>query len=125
MQAMDNHHLVVIGGGFAGLQLVNDLKGTPTRITLIDRRNHHLFQPLLYQVATTLLATSEIAWPIRSLYRDRPDYRHSASGFPRILDRRMARPRGNAQAPSPFVELPLRSERISSCDAVTKNRTVV
>lgn len=39
----------------------------------MDRRNHHLFQPLLYQVATTLLATSEIAWPIRSLYRDRPE----------------------------------------------------
>lgn len=70
---MDEHHLVVVGGGFAGLQLVNDLKGVPIRITLIDRRNHHLFQPLLYQVATTLLATSEIAWPIRSLYRDRPE----------------------------------------------------
>lgn len=70
---MTEHHLVVVGGGFAGLQLVNDLKGAPVRITLIDRRNHHLFQPLLYQVATTLLATSEIAWPIRSLYRDRPE----------------------------------------------------
>lgn len=70
---MQEHHVVVIGGGFAGLQLINDLKGAPVRITLIDRRNHHLFQPLLYQVATTLLATSEIAWPIRSLYRDRPE----------------------------------------------------
>ncbi|MCA1407988.1 NAD(P)/FAD-dependent oxidoreductase [Ensifer sp. IC3342] len=69
----DNHHLVVVGGGFGGLQLVNDLRGTPVRITLIDKRNHHLFQPLLYQVATTLLATSEIAWPIRNLYRDRPE----------------------------------------------------
>ncbi len=48
-------------------------KGAPVRITLIDRRNHHLFQPLLYQVATTLLATSEIAWPIRSFFRDRPE----------------------------------------------------
>jgi len=70
---MKQHHVVVVGGGFAGLQLINDLKGAPTRITLVDRRNHHLFQPLLYQVATTLLATSEIAWPIRSLYRDRPE----------------------------------------------------
>jgi NADH dehydrogenase len=70
---MQDHHVVVVGGGFAGLQLVNDLKGAPVRITLIDRRNHHLFQPLLYQVATTLLSTSEIAWPIRNLYRDRPD----------------------------------------------------
>jgi len=70
---MTDHHVVVVGAGFGGLQLVNDLKGAGVRITLIDRRNHHLFQPLLYQVATTILATSEIAWPIRQLYRDRPD----------------------------------------------------
>ena len=49
------------------------LAGAPVRITLIDRRNHHLFQPLLYQVATASLATSEIAWPIRYLLRDRPE----------------------------------------------------
>ncbi|MEZ2219205.1 NAD(P)/FAD-dependent oxidoreductase [Rhizobium sp. RCC_161_2] len=70
---MQDHHIVVVGGGFGGLQLANDLKGAPVRITLIDRRNHHLFQPLLYQVATTLLATSEIAWPIRNFFRDRPE----------------------------------------------------
>ncbi|MBP2236993.1 NADH dehydrogenase [Sinorhizobium kostiense] len=69
----EGHHVVVVGGGFGGLQLVHDLKGAPVRVTLIDRRNHHLFQPLLYQVATTVLATSEIAWPIRQLYRDRPE----------------------------------------------------
>ncbi|MBB3655461.1 NADH dehydrogenase [Rhizobium sp. BK650] len=70
---MSEHHVVVIGGGFGGLQLVNGLKGAGVKITLIDRRNHHLFQPLLYQVATTILSTSEIAWPIRHLYADRPD----------------------------------------------------
>lgn len=70
---MQNHHVVVVGGGFGGLQVVHGLKGAPVRITLIDRRNHHLFQPLLYQVATTALATSEIAWPIRRLYRDRAE----------------------------------------------------
>ncbi len=70
---MQEHHVVVVGGGFGGLQVVHGLKGAPVRITLIDRRNHHLFQPLLYQVATTALATSEIAWPIRRLYRDRPE----------------------------------------------------
>ncbi|MDO9418762.1 NAD(P)/FAD-dependent oxidoreductase [Pararhizobium sp.] len=70
---MNGHHIVVIGGGFGGLQLVNGLKGAGVRITLIDRRNHHLFQPLLYQVATTVLSTSEIAWPIRRLYADRPE----------------------------------------------------
>ena len=70
---MTKHRIVVVGGGFGGIQTVHGLKGTGAEITLIDRRNHHLFQPLLYQVATTLLATSEIAWPIRRLYRDRPD----------------------------------------------------
>ena len=70
---MQPHHIVVVGAGFAGLQLVRDLKGAPVQITLIDRRNHHLFQPLLYQVATTILATSEIAWPIRRLFRNRPE----------------------------------------------------
>ncbi|MDX3925215.1 MAG: NAD(P)/FAD-dependent oxidoreductase [Shinella sp.] len=69
----ESHHVVIVGGGFGGLQLASDLKGAPVRITLVDRRNHHLFQPLLYQVATTVLATSEIAWPIRRLFRDRPE----------------------------------------------------
>jgi len=67
------HHLVVVGAGFGGLQLVRDLRGAGLRTTLIDQRNHHLFQPLLYQVATTILATSEIAWPIRRLFRERAD----------------------------------------------------
>ncbi|AUH35130.1 NAD(P)/FAD-dependent oxidoreductase [Paracoccus tegillarcae] len=69
----NGRHIVVVGAGFAGLQFIKDLKGAGVRITLIDQRNHHLFQPLLYQVATTLLATSEIAWPIRRLFRDRDD----------------------------------------------------
>lgn len=72
---MTRNRIVVVGAGFAGLQLVHDLKGAPADITIIDRRNHHLFQPLLYQVATTLLATSEIAWPIRRLFRNRPEVR--------------------------------------------------
>lgn len=70
---MSAHHVVIVGAGFAGLKLAHDLKGAPVRITIIDQRNHHLFQPLLYQVATTLLATSEIAWPIRRLFRNRPE----------------------------------------------------
>lgn len=67
------HHIVVIGAGFGGLETVCRLKGKNTRITLIDRRNHHLFQPLLYQVATSSLSTSEIAWPIRHHFRKRPE----------------------------------------------------
>lgn len=69
----DRHRVVVVGAGFGGLELVGALAGAPVRITLIDRRNHHLFQPLLYQVATTSLATSEIAWPVRHLLRKRKD----------------------------------------------------
>jgi NADH dehydrogenase len=68
-----NHHVVVVGAGFGGLEAVHRLDGAPVRITVIDRRNHHLFQPLLYQAATASLSPSEIAWPIRHLLRNRPD----------------------------------------------------
>jgi NADH:ubiquinone reductase (H+-translocating) len=61
------HRVVIIGGGFGGLQVARHLASAPVRVTVIDRRNHHLFQPLLYQLATASLATSDIAWPIRSL----------------------------------------------------------
>ena len=67
------HHVVVVGAGFGGLEFTRALAGAPVRVTIIDRRNHHLFQPLLYQVATTSLATSEIAWPVRHLLRKRED----------------------------------------------------
>jgi NADH dehydrogenase len=67
------HRVVIVGAGFGGLECALGLKGAPVAITLVDRRNHHLFQPLLYQVATASLATSEIAWPIRYLLRDRPE----------------------------------------------------
>jgi NADH dehydrogenase len=67
------HRVVIVGAGFGGLQTAHRLAGAPVGITLLDRRNHHLFQPLLYQVATASLATSEIAWPIRYLLRDRSD----------------------------------------------------
>lgn len=67
------HRVVIVGAGFGGLEAAFGLAGAPVEITLIDRRNHHLFQPLLYQVATASLATSEIAWPIRYLLRDRPE----------------------------------------------------
>jgi NADH dehydrogenase len=67
------HRVVIVGAGFGGLETAFRLAGAPVEITVVDRRNHHLFQPLLYQVATASLATSEIAWPIRHLLRDRPD----------------------------------------------------
>jgi NADH:quinone reductase (non-electrogenic) len=67
------HRVVIVGAGFGGLECAYRLKGAPVSITVVDRRNHHLFQPLLYQVATASLATSEIAWPIRHLLSDRPE----------------------------------------------------
>lgn len=63
-------HVVVIGAGFAGLRVARDLKRAPVRVTIIDRKNHHLFQPLLYQVATAGLSATEIAKPIRSILRN-------------------------------------------------------
>ena len=67
------HRVVIVGAGFGGLETTYRLAGAPVSITLVDRRNHHLFQPLLYQVATASLATSEIAWPIRYLLRGRQE----------------------------------------------------
>src|SRR5581483_12444693 len=73
MATASPHRVVIVGAGFGGLETCYRLAGAPVTITMIDRRNHHLFQPLLYQVATASLATSEIAWPIRYLLRDRPE----------------------------------------------------
>ncbi|HVE78907.1 MAG TPA: NAD(P)/FAD-dependent oxidoreductase [Gemmatimonadaceae bacterium] len=62
-------HVVIVGGGFGGLYAARALKRAPVDVTLVDRTNHHLFQPLLYQVATATLAPSDIAAPIRWLLR--------------------------------------------------------
>ncbi|WP_243720281.1 NAD(P)/FAD-dependent oxidoreductase [Luteimonas aestuarii] len=62
-------HVVIVGGGFAGLWAVRALKSAPVRITLVDRGNHHLFQPLLYQVATAGLSAPDIAAPLRQILR--------------------------------------------------------
>ena len=62
-------HVVIVGGGFGGLYAARALAHRPVRVTLLDRRNHHLFQPLLYQVATAALNASDIAVPLRSVLR--------------------------------------------------------
>src|ERR1700735_3586904 len=59
--------VVIVGGGFGGLAAAKGLKQSPVNVLLIDRSNHHVFQPLLYQVATSVLAPGQIASPIRSL----------------------------------------------------------
>jgi NADH dehydrogenase FAD-containing subunit len=62
--------VVIVGGGFGGLATARSLKGAPLRVLLIDKTNHHLFQPLLYQVATAVLAPGQIASPIRGILRN-------------------------------------------------------
>src|SRR3954471_2289707 len=66
---MELPHVVILGGGFGGLDAARTLAGAPVRVTLIDRHNYHLFQPLLYQVATASLSPGDIASPIRWILR--------------------------------------------------------
>ena len=68
-------HVVIIGGGFGGLNAAKALRKAAVRVTLVDRRNHHLFQPLLYQVATATLSPGDIASPIRWILRHAPNTR--------------------------------------------------
>jgi NADH dehydrogenase len=63
------HQVVVVGGGFGGLQAVSKLRRAPVEVTLVDRRNFHLFQPLTYQVATGALSPGEIAYPLRAIFK--------------------------------------------------------
>jgi NADH:ubiquinone reductase (H+-translocating) len=65
--------VVIVGGGFGGLYAARAFKGAPVHVTIVDRRNHHLFQPLLYQVATAALNPADIAAPIRSVFRGWPN----------------------------------------------------
>jgi len=70
MQPVIKPHVVVVGAGFGGLQVVRGLKNAPLSVTLVDRNNYHLFQPLLYQVATAGVSANEIAYPLRSTLRN-------------------------------------------------------
>src|SRR5438876_7259827 len=70
---METKHVVVLGAGFGGLTFCQSFNHPAARITLVDRQNHHLFQPLPYQVATAGLSATEIAQPIRSILSDRPN----------------------------------------------------
>src|SRR5580692_11247108 len=63
------HRVVVVGGGFGGLQAALKLRRAPVEVTLVDRRNFHLFQPLTYQVATGALSPGEIAYPLRAIFK--------------------------------------------------------
>jgi NADH dehydrogenase len=86
------HRVVIIGGGFAGLRAAKALLSAPVEITLIDRTNHHLFQPLLYQVATGVLSPGQIAPALRSLFRGNRNVHVTLGDVTRIdLDRRVVR----------------------------------
>jgi NADH dehydrogenase len=70
MSARDRaHRVVIVGGGFGGLQATLKLRRARVEITLIDRRNFHLFQPLTYQVATGALSPGEVAYPLRAVFK--------------------------------------------------------
>src|SRR6478735_1373498 len=69
MQTSARPKVVIIGAGFGGLTAAQGLANARADVTLIDRQNHHCFQPLLYQVATAALSPAEIAWPIRHILR--------------------------------------------------------
>src|ERR1700732_254205 len=67
---MSQPKIVIVGGGFGGLAAAKALRNVPAKIILIDRTNHHLFQPLLYQVATSVLTPGQIGSPIRAILRN-------------------------------------------------------
>src|SRR5689334_1699675 len=69
MQTASAHRVVVVGGGFGGLQAAMHLRRAPVEVTLVDRRNFHLFQPLTYQVATGALSPGEVAYPLRAIFK--------------------------------------------------------
>jgi NADH:ubiquinone reductase (H+-translocating) len=74
-RASSRTKVVIIGGGFAGIAVVRELRDSDADVTLVDKNNHHLFQPFLFQVATSILEPAEIATPIRSLLSDMPNVR--------------------------------------------------
>src|SRR5438552_6073596 len=67
--ALTQPRVVIVGGGFGGLHAARALAGAPVSVTLIDKRNYHLFRPMLYQVATGLLSADQISGPLRSILR--------------------------------------------------------
>jgi NADH:quinone reductase (non-electrogenic) len=106
MSADGVHRVVVVGGGFGGLEAVHKLRHAPVEVTLVDRRNFHLFQPLTYQVATGGLSPGEIAYPLRAVFKHDANVRvlmAEVTGFD--LDARELR-LGSVAGGSPPAPLP-------------------
>src|ERR1700758_4126933 len=96
------HRVVIVGGGFGGLQAALKLRRARAQITLVDRRNFHLFQPLTYQVATGALSPGEIAYPLRAIVkRDRNVRVLMAEATDVDLDARELRLRSSDGVPAP------------------------
>src|SRR5947207_1671212 len=96
------HRVVVVGGGFGGLQAVHKLRRTPVEVTLVDRRNFHLFQPLTYQVATGALSPGEVAYPLRAIFKRVRNVRVVMAEVADFdLERRQVLPRPVAGIPAP------------------------
>ena len=99
---MTPHRVVVVGGGFGGLQAALGLRRAPVEITLVDRRNFHLFQPLTYQVATGALSPGEIAYPLRAIFKRNRNVRVVLGEVEDFdLERREVRLRSVAGVPVP------------------------
>jgi NADH dehydrogenase len=96
------HRVVVVGGGFGGLQATLALRRARVEVTLVDRRNFHLFQPLTYQVATGALSSGEIAYPLRAIFKRNRNVRvvmAEVSGFDLDARKLVVRPVGGTPAP--------------------------
>jgi NADH dehydrogenase len=99
---MSAHRVVIVGGGFGGLQAALGLRGADVQVTLVDRRNFHLFQPLSYQVATGALSPGEVAYPLRAVFKRNGNVRVLLAEVARFdLDRRRVVLRPVAGLPSP------------------------
>jgi NADH dehydrogenase len=99
---MSAHRVVIVGGGFGGLQATRGLRGAPVEITLIDRRNFHLFQPLTYQIATGALSPGEVAYPLRAVFKRNRNVRVLLAEVARFdLERREVVLRSVAGLPAP------------------------
>ncbi|MGH9037315.1 MAG: NAD(P)/FAD-dependent oxidoreductase, partial [Acidimicrobiia bacterium] len=100
------HRVVIVGGGFGGLACARALNGKPVDVVLLDRRNYHLFTPLLYQVATALLNPSDVAYPLRSTFRRSPNVRFRLGAVTDVdLDARVVRTHDGDEIPYDSVVL--------------------